>query len=106
MRARLFLSVFVGVLAVSRSDVGVALRAQEPQQPTFRTEANYIRVDVYPTSNGVPVTDLRKEDFELFDEGAPQAIDAFELVRVSGLVPQDSRREPTTVAESSRRMPW
>ena len=101
MRARPVLCVLVAALVASRPDIGVEpLRAQEPQQPTFRTEANYIRVDVYPTSNGVPVTDLRKEDFELFDEGAPQAIDAFELVRVPGLLPQDSRREPTTVAES------
>jgi VWFA-related protein len=93
MRARPFLFALVAAFVVP-------LTAQEPQQPTFRTEANYIRVDVYPTSNGVPVTDLRKEDFEIFDEGAPQTIDAFELVRVPGLVPQDSRREPTTVAES------
>ncbi len=76
------------------------LRAQEPQQPTFRTEANYVRVDVYPTSNGVPVTDLQKDDFEVIEEGAPQTIDAFEHVMVAGNVPQETRREPTTVAES------
>ena len=41
MRARLFVCVFVGLLVVSRPDSGVErLRAQEPQQPTFRTEAS------------------------------------------------------------------
>jgi VWFA-related protein len=74
--------------------------AQSPSQPTFRTEANYVRVDVYPTANGVPITDLRKEDFEILEEGAPQAIDAFEHVLVTGNVPQEQRREPSTVAES------
>ena len=72
---------------------------QEPQ-PTFRTEANYVRVDVYPTRNGVSLTDLQKDDFEILEEGAPQAIDAFEHVRVTGNVPQELRREPSSVAES------
>jgi len=34
--------------------------ATPPQQPrpTFRTEANFVRVDVYPTAGGKAVTDL------------------------------------------------
>jgi hypothetical protein len=39
-----------------------------PQPPVFRTEANYVRVDVYATLNEQPVTDLHREDFELLDE--------------------------------------
>jgi VWFA-related protein len=73
--------------------------SQEPQ-PTFRTDANYVRVDVYPTQNGAPLTDLQKDDFEIVEEGAPQTIDAFEHVLVTGGVPQDLRREPTSVADS------
>jgi VWFA-related protein len=73
---------------------------QQDQPPTFRTEANYVRVDAYPTSGGVPVPDLRPEDFEVLEDGAPQKIDAFERVVIRG-VPQDQRgREPGTVAES------
>jgi len=68
--------------------------------PTFRTGANYVRVDVYPTRNGMPVTDLRREDFELLDDKVPQAIDEFEHVVVRAAGPQDTRREPNTVAES------
>ena len=47
-----------------------ALSAQT--QPTFHTEANFVRVDVYATSRGVPVTDLSRDDFELFDGNARQ----------------------------------
>src|SRR5258706_13605376 len=78
-----------------------AIAAQsQTTTPTFRTEANYVRVDVYPTRNGAAVTDLNREDFELLDDKTPQAIDEFEhvVIRVAG--PQDTRREPNTVAES------
>ena len=45
---------------------GLTLAAQvQPPQPTFRTEANYVRVDVYPTRDGAPVADLTAADFEI-----------------------------------------
>jgi VWFA-related protein len=69
-------------------------------RPTFRTGANYVRVDVYPTRGGMPVTDLRREDFELFDDKVPQTIDEFEHLVIRSAGPQDTRREPNTVAES------
>src|SRR5262245_54520507 len=111
MRADRCLRVLVAALIVSSSADegprlvrpllgGVRLSGQEPAQPTFRIEANYVRIDVYPTSNGVPVTDLRKEDFEVFEDGAAQTMDTFELVTVAGNVPQEARREPGSVAES------
>ncbi|HEY3159403.1 MAG TPA: VWA domain-containing protein [Vicinamibacterales bacterium] len=74
--------------------------AQQPAQPTFRTGANYVRVDVYPTRNGMPVDDLRRDDFELLDDKVPQTIDDFEHVVVRSAGPQETRREPNTVAES------
>jgi VWFA-related protein len=71
---------------------------QPPPQPTFRTEANYVRVDVYPTNkDGTPVTDLRQEDFEIVEGGAPQKIEQFERVLIEGNLPQDLRREPNSV---------
>jgi VWFA-related protein len=71
---------------------------QPPAQPTFRTEANYVRVDVYPTNrDGTPVTDLRQEDFEIVEGGAPQKIEQFERVLIEGNLPQDLRREPNSV---------
>ena len=69
-----------------------------PQPPTtFRTEANYVRVDVYPTKDGAPVLDLTQEDFEVLESGAPQKIEQFEHVLIRGNVPQDQRREPASV---------
>jgi VWFA-related protein len=106
MRARPLVLVCIVILAAMHGPAKAGLHAaqdsaaQGSPQPTFRTEANYVRVDVYPTANGAPVTDLRKDDFEILEEGAPQTIDAFEHVLVAGNVPQEQRREPTTVAES------
>ena len=70
-------------------------RAQDQPQPspppTFRTEANYVRVDVYPTRDDKPVADLTKDDFEVLDNGKPQKIEQFERVVVRAAGPQDAR---------------
>src|SRR6266850_2094982 len=89
-------------LAVLLTSAALASPAAQPQTapPTFRTGANYVRVDVYPTRNGMPVDDLRRDDFELLDDKVPQTIDEFEHVVVRGGGAQDARREPNTVAES------
>src|SRR4051812_35996496 len=71
---------------------------QPPAQPTFRTEANYVRVDVYPTNkNGTAVTDLRQDEFEIVEAGTPQTIEQFERVLIQGNLPQEMRREPNSV---------
>ena len=73
---------------------------QTPPQPTFRVEANFIRVDVYPTANGRIVADLRREDFEIFEDGAAQQVSNFEYIVVRPAGDSFSRVEPNTVAES------
>lgn len=76
-------------------------KAQDPQRPpTFRTEANFVRVDVYATTAGRPVTDLKLEDFEILEDGKPQAVSTFEYVQVRTGGPQDARVEPNTIQES------
>ena len=75
-------------------------RFQNQSQPTFRADASYVRLDVYPTANGAPVTDLTRDDFEVFEDNRPQTVTAFEHVAIRGGVPQDLRAEPNTVAES------
>lgn len=75
-------------------------RQQQSQPPTtFRTEANYVRVDAYPTRNGQPVQDLTLYDFEILEDGKPQSIQQFEHVVVSPAGPQSLRAEPNTIAE-------
>ncbi len=92
-------------LAVACTVVAVTLAqapAQTPpeQTPTFRTEANYVRVDVYPTRNGAPVTDLTRDDFQILEGGKPQAVEQFERIQIRAAGAQESRTEPNTVAES------
>jgi VWFA-related protein len=59
------------------------LSSRDPQRsPTFRTEANHVRLDVIATSRGVSVTDLRKGDFELLEDGQRQEIEEFEHVAI------------------------
>jgi VWFA-related protein len=80
---------------------GMRSRAQDQSsRPTFRTGANYVRVDVYPTRSGTPVTDLASADFEILEDKVPQRIEQFEHVVIRSAGPQETRREPNTVAES------
>jgi VWFA-related protein len=92
-----FVAGAVGILAFVHS---AFVHSQDQPRPTFKTEANYVRVDVFPTRGGVPVADLTADDFELFEDKVPQKIDAFQHIVVRGNVAEDARREPNTVAES------
>ena len=91
-------------LACLSSCIGLALSAaqDQPPPPNFRTEANYVRVDVYPTHDGAPIADLRQEDFEILENKIPQKIDRFEHVVVRSGGPQVTRREPSTIAEAKQ----
>jgi VWFA-related protein len=76
----------------------VGLQAQD--KPTFRTGANYVRVDMYASVDGKSVEDLTADDIQLQEDGVAQKIEAFEHVVVRPAGPQESRREPNTVEES------
>jgi VWFA-related protein len=58
---------------------GAILRAgQAPQTPTFRVAVDYVEVDVLVTdSQGNYVRDLKKEDFQIFEDGKPQVLSNF-----------------------------
>ena len=90
------------VLACLSACIGLAVSAaqDQPPRPDFRTEANYVRVDVYPTHDGAPIADLRQEDFEIFEDKVPQTVDRFEHIVVRSGGPQETRREPNTIAEA------
>jgi VWFA-related protein len=65
----------------------------EPQddaagQPTFRAGINFVRVDVIVTDGqSKPITDLTEADFEVLEDGQPQDIEQFRLIRVDGNPP-------------------
>ena len=55
------------------------------QGPTFRTGVNLVRVDVTVTGrNGVALTDLAPEDFDIREDGIPQPIQTFQFVQLTG----------------------
>jgi VWFA-related protein len=98
MRTRL--TTCLSVLAVA-----AALAAQDqPQresQATFRTGANYVRVDMYAMQDGTPVHDIRREEIEVLEDGVPQKVEDFEhvLVRAPG-TQEVAAREPAGLAAS------
>jgi len=75
------LAVVLGVAVFS----GQQTTPPEPSQgrQVFRTEANLVYVDVHVLRNGKPVSDLTAADFQIFEDGTPQKIDKFELVRAA-----------------------
>jgi VWFA-related protein len=63
--------------------------AQTPEQPqpppTFRAGINFVRVDVIISDNkGNPVGDLQASDFDVSEDGKPQKIETFKLVKLDG----------------------
>ncbi len=76
-----------------------------PGQPIFRTGINFVRVDAIVTDRqGRPVADLTPEDFEVFEDGEPQTVETFKLIRVDGNPPPGEgppREINSTYAEES-----
>jgi VWFA-related protein len=57
----------------------------DPQMPpiTFRSEVNYVEVDaVVKDAQGNFVRDLRQGDFQVLEDGVPQAVTAFSLIDI------------------------
>ena len=109
-------SVVIGVLgAAALLQVSAGSQApsqpQQPQQssqqqppaqpPRFRTETNLVHVDVYATKDGVPVQDMKADDFELFEDNAAQKIDTFEHITVMPAGP-DALSEPSSVTAANQ----
>lgn len=99
-RSAVLAAVGLAVLA------GTAAFTQQPQTPQppprFRTETNLVRVDVYATKDGVPVQDLKADDFEVFEDDAPQTIDSFEHIVVTPAGPAEALVEPSSVTQANQ----
>ena len=58
---------------------------EQTQQPVFRAEINFVRVDAIITDeDDNPVLDLTAEDFEIYEDDALQQIESFELILFTG----------------------
>jgi VWFA-related protein len=61
------------------------VQGQSPQGPTFRGGINFVRVDVIVTDKKAqPVSDLKRVDFEVLEDGKPQTIEQFTAIKVDG----------------------
>jgi VWFA-related protein len=83
----------------------------QPQQPVFRGGINFVRVDVIVTDNktGQPVDNLKETDFEVAEDGKPQSIESFKLIKLDGGTaeavkepPREIRTDEDEQAEASR----
>src|SRR5262245_13487193 len=64
---------------------GDAQQGNGQQQPVFRGGIDFVRVDVIVSDKKAqPVTNLTLADFELMEDGKPQTIEQFKLVKVDG----------------------
>jgi VWFA-related protein len=86
----------------------VSPRAQQPQQPrpieaqqrpVFRGGTHFVRVDAYPLKDGKIITGLQPSDFEIFEDGKPQAIDSFDFIEFATFTPDAERSDPATQRE-------
>lgn len=71
------------LFAVIAESVSIAGQNQAPAQqtPTFKVAVDYVEVDAVITDrNGKFVRDLKKEDFQVLEDGKPQTISAFTIV--------------------------
>jgi VWFA-related protein len=99
MRARLSLGVFLAGASAALLAQSTTPPQDQPR-PTFRAEANYVRVDMYAMRDNVPVEDLNQEEIEILEDGVPQKMATYEHVHVRPAGPQDTRVEPNTVEQS------
>ena len=107
MRFRILTSLALAVAApaMAAAQAGSQPPApQEQQPPRFRAEANFIRVDAYPTHNGRPVLDLTAEDFEIREDGKAQTIQSFEHIVVAPAGQQAQTSEPNTIDASRQQV--
>ena len=59
--------------------------ADPAQPPVFRTGINFVRVDVIISDKaGNPIADLSQADFDVTEDGKPQKIETFKLVKLDG----------------------
>src|SRR5215470_4667297 len=55
----------------------------QPPQPTFKLRVDYVEVDVVVTDrDGNLLKNLKKEDFQVLEDGKAQTIDTFTLVDI------------------------
>ena len=95
--------VSTALLAAVCAHVVHGPQAQEPPLPTFRVEVDAVELDVFVTdAQGNPVTDLTADDFEILEEGSPQAVTSFTQVHIPLEPDTRPRYSPTAIEPDVR----
>ncbi len=69
-----------------------------PDQPLFRAGINFVRVDVIVSDkNGTALGDLKQSDFEVTEDGKPQTIETFKLVKLDGGISEAVKEPPREI---------
>jgi VWFA-related protein len=78
-----------------------AQEAERAQQPPIRTGINFVRVDAIVTDRqGNPVLDLKPEEFQVSEDGKPQKIETFSVVKIDATAQMDGP-PPTQIRSTS-----
>ena len=68
---------------------------ERAQQPPIRTGINFVRVDVIVTDGkGQPVMDLKPDEFAVSEDGKPQKVEQFSVVKIDAV--EQTAARPTT----------
>lgn len=70
-------AVAVAVLAAVAETQG---QEPVPVPPTFRAGTVLVQVSAVVTAGGKPITDLRRDEVQILDNGVPQDLVAFEYI--------------------------
>jgi VWFA-related protein len=72
---------------------------ERSQQPPIRTGINFVRVDVIVSDGkGEPVLDLKPEEFSVTEDGKPQKVEQFTMVKIDAI--EQNAARPTTAIRS------
>ena len=100
----------IAVVTIGLGLFSSPMNAEQASSPTFKTGVTVVNVPVTVRGDGILVTDLHKNDFEIFDDGKRQEISYFAhqndvplnvalLVDVSGSVRQIIEDEKVTAGQ-------
>ncbi|HEX2270999.1 MAG TPA: VWA domain-containing protein [Pyrinomonadaceae bacterium] len=83
----------------------VPVTAQTNTDDVVKITTNLVQIDAVVTKKGKPVTDLKAEDFEIYEDGKLQTITSFVYVsnisNTTGATPETSSNDPKTPSDSS-----
>src|SRR5262249_39357380 len=85
LRLALFILLMAGAVVAGQTPASPSQAPvpQGPATPTFKVNVDYVEVDATVTdAQGRFARDLKKEDFQVFEDGKRQTISAFSLVDI------------------------